>query len=78
MRRIIVALSVSLDGYFEGPGGDLSWHRVDDELHRHFMPGVFDAGRRAQEQAAAFLRARIGLTPAGSTAGTAAGGPDHG
>ena len=27
-------LSVSLDGYFEGPAGDLSWHRVSDELHR--------------------------------------------
>ncbi len=23
---------VSLDGYFAGPGGDISWHRVDDEF----------------------------------------------
>jgi dihydrofolate reductase len=35
MRKVIVSMSVSLDGFMEGPGGDLSWHRVDDELHRH-------------------------------------------
>ncbi|WP_199547143.1 dihydrofolate reductase family protein [Streptomyces sp. N35] len=36
MRRIILSLSVSLDGYFEGPDGSLDWHLVDDELHQHF------------------------------------------
>ncbi len=36
MRKIILSLSVSLDGYFEGPGGSLDWHLVDEELHRHF------------------------------------------
>jgi dihydrofolate reductase len=36
MRRIILAMSVSLDGYFEGPDRRLDWHLVDDELHRHF------------------------------------------
>jgi dihydrofolate reductase len=59
MRRIIVALSVSLDGYFEGPGGDLSWHRVDDELHRHFNDelrgmSAFLDGRRNYELMASF------------------------
>src|SRR3712207_7700338 len=29
-------MSVSLDGYFEGPDGDLGWHLVDEELHAHF------------------------------------------
>ncbi|GAA0585336.1 dihydrofolate reductase family protein [Streptomyces crystallinus] len=29
-------LSVSLDGFFEGPEHQLDWHRVDDELHVHF------------------------------------------
>jgi len=29
-------MSVSLDGYVAGTDGDLSWHRVDDELHTHF------------------------------------------
>ena len=36
MRKIVVSLSVSLDGFFEGPDHDLSWHLVDDELHTHF------------------------------------------
>jgi dihydrofolate reductase len=36
MRRIVVMLSVSLDGFFEGPDGGLDWQLVDDELHQHF------------------------------------------
>ncbi len=36
MGRIVVRMSVSVDGFFEGPDGDLSWHLVDDELHTHF------------------------------------------
>jgi dihydrofolate reductase len=29
-------MSVSLDGFFEGPNRELDWHMVDDELHSHF------------------------------------------
>lgn len=29
-------MSVSLEGFFEGPAGELDWHLVDDELHSHF------------------------------------------
>ncbi len=36
MRRIVFHLMVSLDGYFEGPDADISWHRVDEELHSFF------------------------------------------
>ncbi len=36
MRKIVVHMMLSLDGYFEGPDHDLGWHRVDDELHRYF------------------------------------------
>ncbi|MEU4347730.1 dihydrofolate reductase family protein [Streptomyces sp. NPDC023838] len=36
MRKIILMMSVSLDGFIEGPERQLDWHRVDDELHRHF------------------------------------------
>ncbi|MFN2608199.1 MAG: dihydrofolate reductase family protein [Acidimicrobiales bacterium] len=36
MNRIILMMSVSVDGFFEGPDHDLSWQLVDDELHRHF------------------------------------------
>ena len=36
MGNVVVNLSVSADGFFEGPGGDISWHRVDEEVHAHF------------------------------------------
>lgn len=36
MRKIVVMMSVSLDGYFEGPDRDISWHLVTDEIHRDF------------------------------------------
>ncbi|MGZ4626966.1 MAG: dihydrofolate reductase family protein, partial [Kineosporiaceae bacterium] len=29
-------MSVSLDGFIEGPDHRIEWHRVDDELHQHF------------------------------------------
>jgi dihydrofolate reductase len=32
MRRLIVSNVMSLDGFFEGPNKDLSWHLVDDEF----------------------------------------------
>lgn len=33
MRKLVFQICVSLDGYYEGPGRDLSWHLVDDEFH---------------------------------------------
>ncbi|MFD9407666.1 dihydrofolate reductase family protein [Streptomyces sp. NPDC059989] len=36
MRKIILLLSMSLDGYTEGPERQIDWHVVDDELHQHF------------------------------------------
>jgi dihydrofolate reductase len=35
MRRIILWISVSLDGFFEGPNREIDWSLVDDELHMH-------------------------------------------
>jgi dihydrofolate reductase len=35
MRRIIGWMSVSVDGFFEGPDGGIEWGLVDDELHQH-------------------------------------------
>jgi dihydrofolate reductase len=32
MRRLTVFNLVSLDGYFAGPSGDISWHNVDEEF----------------------------------------------
>jgi dihydrofolate reductase len=36
MRKIIVMMSVSVDGFIEGPNRELDWQLVDDELHAHF------------------------------------------
>ncbi|MBG0815702.1 dihydrofolate reductase family protein [Planomonospora sp. ID82291] len=59
MRKIIFAMSVSLDGFFEGPDHELDWHLVDDELHDHFNEwlgamGAFLDGRRSYELMAEF------------------------
>lgn len=59
MRRIIVMMSVSLDGFIEGPDRELDWQLVDDELHSHFNEqlktmGAFLDGRVTYELMAGF------------------------
>jgi dihydrofolate reductase len=51
MRKTILMMSMSLDGYMAGPNGELDWHMVDDELHRHFNDQV--------EQMGGFLYGRV-------------------
>jgi len=34
MRKLIMFVSVSLNGFFEGPNHDISWHNVDDEVNK--------------------------------------------
>ncbi|MFJ9679135.1 dihydrofolate reductase family protein [Streptomyces sp. NPDC101194] len=59
MRKIVLMMSVSLDGFIEGPDREIDWHLVDDELHRHFnqelktMGGFLD-GRVTYELMAEF------------------------
>jgi dihydrofolate reductase len=33
-RNLYLFMSLSIDGYFEGPNHDISWHKVDDEVNR--------------------------------------------
>src|SRR6476659_4593243 len=59
MRKIVLMLSVSLDGFFEGPNRELDWQLVDDELHEHFngvlgAMGAFLSGRVTYELMAGF------------------------
>ena len=51
MRKIILMISVSLDGFIEGPDRQIDWHLVDDELHRHFNEQLGEMG--------AFLDGRV-------------------
>jgi dihydrofolate reductase len=50
-RRIVLPMNVSTDGFFEGLGGDIGWHRVDDELHQYFNDQLRDL--------AGFLNGRV-------------------
>ncbi|MBT2459220.1 dihydrofolate reductase family protein [Streptomyces sp. ISL-86] len=59
MRKIILMMSMSLDGFIEGPERQIDWHLVDDELHRHFNEelrsfGGFLNGRVTYELMAGF------------------------
>jgi dihydrofolate reductase len=51
MRKIVFTMSVSLDGFFEGPDRELDWQLVDDDMLRHFNEWLADAG--------AFLDGRV-------------------
>ncbi len=51
MARVVLMISVSLDGFIEGPNRDIDWHVVDDELHWHFNDELRHAG--------AFLEGRV-------------------
>ncbi len=33
MRKVILFMMVTLDGFFEGPNGELDWHNVDEEFN---------------------------------------------
>jgi dihydrofolate reductase len=59
MRKLILMMSVSVDGFFERPNRELDWHMVDDELHSHFNEelgamGAFLNGRITYELMAGF------------------------
>ena len=44
MGNVIFSMSVSLDGYIAGPGGDIEWSAPDDELHRFHNERVRELG----------------------------------
>ncbi len=59
MAKVVLMMSVSLDGFIAGPNPELDWHMVDDELHTHFNEqlGVMSAfvhGRVTYELMAEF------------------------
>ncbi|MDP4263698.1 MAG: dihydrofolate reductase family protein [Bacteroidota bacterium] len=35
MRKVIFQMMISLDGFFEGPNSDISWHKVDEEFNNY-------------------------------------------
>jgi dihydrofolate reductase len=59
MKKVICQMSVSLDGYVEGPHHEIDWHLVDDEFNAYAVE-MFDAadvlimGRRTYELMAGY------------------------
>jgi dihydrofolate reductase len=51
MSQVVYVMSVSLDGFMEGPNREIDWHHVDEELHQHFNEELAPAG--------AFLDGRV-------------------
>jgi dihydrofolate reductase len=54
MGKIIMMLSMSLDGFIEGPNREIDWHQVDDEFHTAMnrwlaTKGAFLQGRVTHE-----------------------------
>lgn len=44
MGRIVLMMSVSLDGFIEGPDHDISWARVSEEYHHHVNGVIAEFG----------------------------------
>ncbi|WP_329577069.1 dihydrofolate reductase family protein [Kitasatospora sp. NBC_01250] len=59
MRKIILFMSVSLDGFIEGPERQIGWHKVSEEVHNHMNEelrgmGAFVSGRVTYELMAGY------------------------
>jgi dihydrofolate reductase len=44
MGNVVYSISVSLDGYIAGPGGEIDWTAPDEELHRFHNARVLEQG----------------------------------
>lgn len=59
MKKIIFQMSVSLDGYIEGPNHEIGWHLVDDEFNAYAVEmlkatDVLIMGRKTYELMAGY------------------------
>ena len=44
MRKLIYSMTVSLDGFIAGPGGEIDWSPPDEELHRFHNEQIRELG----------------------------------
>ena len=67
MRKVILFMMVTLDGFFEGPNGEIDWHNVDQEFNKFAIEQLDSVdillfGRKTYE-----LMASYWPTPAAAT-----------
>lgn len=77
MRKIILMMSVSVDGFIEGPGHELDWHRDDLDPRPRPMSRSLPAGlqRETSERWPGRRTLPGGIFPNGS-GGSLGGGVD--
>ena len=44
LRKLVLFNSISLDGFFEGPNRDISWHNFDEEINEFAIDQIYEAG----------------------------------
>ena len=47
MRKVLFFMLTTLDGFFEGPNQDISWHNVDEEFNDFATEQLAQGGRAA-------------------------------
>lgn len=68
MRTLFAFEMISLDGFFEGPNQDISWHTVDDEFNKFAgrqldTTGVLLFGRKTYQLMASYWQTATGDDP---------------
>jgi dihydrofolate reductase len=68
MKKVIFQMSVSIDGYVEGPNREIDWHVVDDEFNAYAVEtlratDVLIMGRRTYELMAGYWPTAPGNDP---------------
>src|ERR1017187_6597720 len=68
MKKVIFQMSVSIDGYIEGPNREIDWHIVDDEFNAYAVEtlraaDVLIMGRRNYELMAGYWPTAPGDDP---------------
>ena len=43
-RNIVLMMSLSLDGFLEGPNREIDWHRISHEVHADFNSYIATTG----------------------------------
>ena len=67
MRKVILFNLITLDGFFEGAGSDISWHQVDDEFNEFAIEQLSTTDGLIFGRVTYQLMANFWPTPAGFT-----------